>query len=326
VKNIWNGSATGTGKGTIAFDATTGYYTITLTGVQIPATAQQLTGGLGYTYALPATQPMTQTNVPGFPFDAVKKTGGLLVPAPNVWKTATGFTARRDIVDNAKCQACHVTLGANPTFHAGQRNDGPTCSFCHNPNKTSSGWAANAKDFIHAAHAGRVRANPFTWHAESATAGMWEITFPSRLNNCEACHKPGTYDFSKNLAAVPNLLVSTAVAGKFDATLATATPYTWSPFFAKTDATTAAVIDYGAVFSFNAGTGVTTPAAATTLVTSPITAACVACHDDPAQRAHMIANGATFYVPRGQATAVEQCLICHGSQPNAIAPIADMHK
>jgi hypothetical protein len=29
--------------------------------------------------------------------------GGLSVPPPNVWKVATGFTGRRAIVDNAKC-------------------------------------------------------------------------------------------------------------------------------------------------------------------------------------------------------------------------------
>jgi OmcA/MtrC family decaheme c-type cytochrome len=278
-----------------------------------------LTAGVGYTYALTSTQPLTQTNVPGYPY-AANKTGGLIVPAPDLWKTATGFSARRDIVDNAKCQTCHVTLGASPTFHAGQRNDGPTCSFCHNPNKTSSGWAANAKDFIHALHAGANRTTPFNWHAESATEGFWEITFPSRLNNCEACHKPGTYDFSlaATKAALPNLLASTAAAGKFDP--ASTTAFQVSPFV-KQD-----LSDYGAVFSFNAGTAVTTVAAPTTLVTSPIMAACVACHDAAPAKAHMVANGGSFYVPRSAATAVEQCLICHGAQPNAIAPIADFHK
>lgn len=41
---------------------------------------------------------------------------------------AADSTARRPIVENAKCQACHVALGVAPAFHAGQRNDGPTCS------------------------------------------------------------------------------------------------------------------------------------------------------------------------------------------------------
>ena len=151
-----------------------------------------LTGGIGYTYALSGAPPLVQTNVPGYPWMPTaadgKAQGGLSVPAPNVWKVATGYTARRAIVDNAKCKACHGALGVAPTFHAGQRNDGPTCSFCHNPNKTSSGWAAGSKYFIHAIHAGRKRTVPFTWHAAAAGPGYDEVEFPGTLNTCTTCH------------------------------------------------------------------------------------------------------------------------------------------
>ena len=51
-----------------------------------------------------------------------------------------------------KCQTCHVALGATPSFHAGQRNDGPTCVFCHTANRTSGGWQVNSKGFIHCRH------------------------------------------------------------------------------------------------------------------------------------------------------------------------------
>src|SRR6185436_6627012 len=124
----WDGSATGSGAGTITGPDASGYYLIKLTGVQIPPTATMLTGGLGYTYSLSSTPPLVQTNVPGFPFNPNvpadgKAQGGLSVPAPNVWKVATGFTGRRAIVDNAKCGNCHGTLGVTPSFHAGQRND-----------------------------------------------------------------------------------------------------------------------------------------------------------------------------------------------------------
>jgi OmcA/MtrC family decaheme c-type cytochrome len=185
-----------------------------------------------------------------------------------------------------------VKLGANPSFHAGPRNDGQSCAFCHRPNQTSSGWSANAKDFIHGIHGAAKRTNPFTWHAVSATENFSEVTFPGAANDCTACHKPNTFDFtaSANLAALPNMLWSTAAAGSFKTT--DATSYAYSPYIAQ-DGTA-----YGAAFSFNAGTGVTTPAAATTLVTSPITAACVACHDAPSARDHMQANGGSFYAPR----------------------------
>jgi hypothetical protein len=49
---------------------------------------------------------------------------------------------------------CHGS-GVAPTFHVGQRNDGPTCSFCH-AEPHASAWSAGSY-FIHAVHAGRVR-------------------------------------------------------------------------------------------------------------------------------------------------------------------------
>ncbi len=304
----------------------------------IPAGYSKLTGGVGYTYGLTATPPLVQTNLPAYPTNPAlnpafpgRLTGGLIVPAWDVWKAASAADARRPVVDNARCNACHVLLGAAPTFHAGQRNDGPTCTFCHNVNQNNNGWAGNEKDFIHALHAGTqagvtlpdgstlaedtgIRAVPFGWHAESASDGFWDVTFPSPRNHCEACHLPGTYDFSASAsaAALPNLLWSTAAAGT-----PTAGP-TMSPYVV-------AGTSYGANYAVNKATGAVAPAAATTLVTSPITAACVACHDGAAARAHMTGTGGgTFYGPRGTATAVEQCLLCHGA--GKVAPIADVHR
>jgi len=57
-------------------------------------------------------------------------------------------------------------------------------------------------------------------------------------------------------------------------------------------------------------------AAATVLVTSPITSACSSCHDSPQAILHFQGNGGSYYAPRGaSATLVnnEQCLICHGA-------------
>ena len=72
--------------------------------------------------------------------------------------------------------------------------------------------------------------------------------------------------------------------------------------------------DYGGGFSFNAGTGATTPAAATTLVISPTASVCSACHDTASDISHMQANGGSFYQPRSAALPKgESCLICHGS-------------
>jgi len=331
IRSIWNGTAAGSGAGTLTGPDANGYYTIRLTGVQIPASATMLTGGVGYTYSLASTPPLVQTNLgdypwtPNVPADG-KAQGGLSVPAPNVWKVATGYTGRRSIVDTAKCNACHGALGVTPTFHAGQRNDGPTCSFCHNPNKTSAGWAAGSKYFIHAIHGGRQRTVPFTWHAATIGSGYDEVEFPGTLNTCTTCHVANTFDFTNatNLAALPNQELSTVATGKYDSNpLNNSTYYTISPYVIADGVT-----DYGVGFSYNAATNVTTQAAGTTLVLSQITGACAACHDSSPAIDHMKANGGQFYSPRSTVLAPnapqEQCLICHG--PGRVAAIGVVHQ
>lgn len=338
IKNVWRADVkdakgvalkaaeVGTMTGPVA-----GYYTITLTGVSVPATATMLTGGVGYTYALGTTQPLTQIDLPAYPYTANASTvnagvggvGGLSVPAPNVWKVATGFTGRRLIVDNAKCNSCHTQLGVKPTFHAGQRNDAQTCTFCHNVNKTNNGWPVNINYDVHALHNGNSgqRVNKFSWEA-SAGAKFWEVGYPGQLKNCEGCHIAGTYDYSASGSAnaVPNMLMTTGVSGTTDTpatvnvitTGSEAVPGTYySPFVLPSTT-------YGATFAFNANTGATTPAADTTLVLSPISAACSGCHDSGIAKEHMQSNGGTVFGLRSDAKVkTETCLVCHGTANNA---------
>ena len=345
--------------GSMALDVATGHYTIKLNTALVPANATMLTGGLGYSYSLASTQPLTQTNVADYPYNTTTKVGGLLVPSANVWlpakntavttgtattgyqgtklcsvSTCTCTTAapcnqwapRRTIVDNAQCLKCHAQLGAAPTFHAGQRNNGPTCNWCHNPNRTSTGWNASAKGFIHAIHGARKRTIPFTWQALSSTENFGEVEFPGSIGNCTACHVPGGFDFSSTAvkAALPNMLMNTVAQGKYNADpLANGAYYKLSPYVIADNTT-----DYGKGFSYSSATGLATEATATTLVITPITAACVACHDSDAAVDHMQASGGHFYDTRANVKAPgatkEQCLLCHG--PGKIAAIATVHK
>jgi len=367
IKNIWNGTATGASAGTLTGPDATGYYTITLTGITVPDTATMLTCGIGYGYSLSATPPLTEIDLPAYPYgDSTvikgcvtgQMCGGLIVVAPDVSMVATdatsgtAYTARRPIVSTDNCKKCHEQLGANPTFHAGQRNDAPTCAFCHNPNRTSSGWSASSSTFIHSIHGSSIRTVGFNWHAAcpagtsitdgSCTASNADsfanITYPGILNNCQQCHLAGTYDFSAtaSAAALPNLLMSTVAANPSSTTLITA------------DITTAPYVtpgtDYGLGFTTgNITTGtqngvacttaapcvcsLTAPCQATsaTLVKSPITAACSACHDSPTDLTHMQQMGGSFYQKRSLAMVqTEQCMLCHG--PGRVAAIADVHK
>jgi OmcA/MtrC family decaheme c-type cytochrome len=265
------------------------------------------------------------------------RSGGLMVITPNAQKVATGYVARRAIVEDARCNNCHQELGTftEDAFHAGQRNDGTTCSWCHNPNRTSSGWSADSTSFVHAIHAGKKRTVPFTWHASSTSESFANIGYPGVLKDCETCHLPGTYDFSATAAAaaLPNRPYRTVGTGKYNR--ASADPvanFSISPYVVADN-----VADYGLGFSFNAGlatsggvaAGATREAAATTLVDSPITSTCVACHDSKLAVQHMTREGGSFYAVRGTPTTpgalatYETCLLCHGT--DRTADIKAMH-
>jgi OmcA/MtrC family decaheme c-type cytochrome len=295
-----------------------------------------VTGGLGYAYSLPATQPLTQTNVAGYPMNA-SGSGGLIVPIPNVWKPLTGTTGRRAIVDNAKCQACHAPLGVEPTFHVAQRNDGPTCSFCHNPNQSSNGWSANASTFVHGIHGASIRTVPFSWHSGGCAVGStwnalkrqcevagvavepaapWfpEVEYPNQLKNCEACHVAGSYDFSNSdsAAAVTKLLWATVGKDTYTNDSPSNSPYV------------AFGSSYGVGPSFSATTMALTAGASTSLVNSPISGACFSCHDSTDARTHMEAHGGAIYRARSAGMTGESCLGCHGS--TGTWSIKEMHK
>jgi OmcA/MtrC family decaheme c-type cytochrome len=346
LKTIWKGGST---VGTMTGPDASGYYTVTLTNSIVPDNAVMLTGGIGYTYGLTSTMPLTQTNLvdnslsdpnrkPRFgtavsPIVPTLSTGGLIVIAEDVQKVATAgcvapaacgsngaYVARRPIVEDKRCNACHEELGAFTieSFHAGQRNDGTTCSWCHNPNRTSSGWSADSTSFVHAIHGGGPgnagkREVPFNWHAASADHTYDNIGYPGVLNRCETCHLPGTYDFSSSTSA-------NQASGRLYRTVATGTPaasVSLSPYVSVGTA-------YGSGFSFSAATGASTPAAGTTLVSSPTAAVCFSCHDSTLARAHMEGNGGSIYAPRAAALGrPEQCELCHA--PGKIADIKAVH-
>jgi OmcA/MtrC family decaheme c-type cytochrome len=374
LRSLWNGTSSGSGKGTLTGPDADGYYTATLTGVTVPTTARMLTGGMGYSYSVTSTLPLTQTNLAAYPVtDATgsgltagmpNKTGGLIVIAPNAQKVANGYTGRRAVVQDARCNNCHQELGAftEDAFHGGQRNDGTTCSWCHNPNRTSSGWSADSTSFIHSIHASAKRSVPFTWHASSTTESFADVKFPGVLKDCETCHAPGTYDFSASASesALPNRLHRTTATGIFPANGASIPTYrvsgtscvagspsvgtpvstfSLSPYVTQSTAT--AITNYGIGYSFNAGLaasnnctpdgtfyaiapGTSAEAAPTTLVNSPIATACVACHDSAQAMSHMRTNGGSIWSPRSLALQrEEQCMVCHAS--GRIADIKQMH-
>jgi OmcA/MtrC family decaheme c-type cytochrome len=344
LRSLWNGTSSGNSLSTLTGPDTAGWYTATITGTTIPTNAVMLTGGLGYSYNARSSLPLTQTNLADYPATASTLTTGLTAGMPNAWggliviakntqKVATGFTGRRAIVEDARCNKCHQELGTftEDAFHAGQRNDGTTCSWCHTPNRNSSGWTADTPNMAHAIHGAGKRTQVYTWHS-AVTAGdsFGHIVYPGVLARCEQCHLPGTYDFSASGSA--------AAAGLTDGVDKRQFRYI-SGTIGLTDISKSPYVTAGAVlglpFSVNAGNNATTGAsgqpansvriaADTNLVMSPTVSACVGCHDSPLAISHFEVNGGRFYDPRLEQFATgsdtrattattEQCMICHST-------------
>ena len=335
--------------GSLTYDATTGLWTATLKNtapstsaaalpITVPANASMLTGAIIGTFL--------QKNVPGYPYTPAvvastptsSASGGFIVKSLLKQKVATGFTARRVIVDSAKCNSCHEQLGTDPEFHGGARNDANACAFCHNPNRSSSGWSADSRTFIHGIHGmnataqlltvNRKRTVPYTWAGVSTTDNYSKVVFPGDLKKCTTCHFEGTYDFTASAytpALLANLLDVTTASGTSALDSTTTTGFRVSPYVDKKTATNAGTV-YGAGFSYTVATGVTVEGAGTNLVNSPIASACFSCHDSAAAQTHMGNDGGgSIYATRAVAlTKSERCLDCHAA--GKASPIKTKHK
>ena len=179
----WCGIHGASGGGTLTGPDANGYYTATLTGFTVPTNAVDADGRPRLLVqrderrTADADQPggLSDGDSDEWPTYAAtspgrRRTGGLVVIAPNINKVANGFTGRRAIVEDKRCNACHQELGTftADAFHAGQRNDGTTCSWCHTPNRGSGGWSAD-RSSSHAIHGAAKRTVPYTWHSAPAT-------------------------------------------------------------------------------------------------------------------------------------------------------------
>jgi OmcA/MtrC family decaheme c-type cytochrome len=304
----------GSKAGSITGPDGSGYFTATLTGpasalITIPAGAKMVTGLMVGRFE----QVVNSVTVKIKP---VLKT----VLATGI----TGNTARRTIVSAAKCNNCHEQLGTSPEFHNGERNDPTACAMCHTPNQindgasatTNYGWPGATNTYIHGIHGASKRTVAFTWAAwdTTVTDNFSMIQYPGKLKNCEQCHLSDTVNFGATGTTVaPNMLYTTASAG---VTVASGT-YGLSPYVT-------ALQDYGLPASVSV-TGVLTPAAATTLVNSPMASACFSCHDTSLAKTHMTSNGGSIYEARSTATLkTETCLVCHGK--GRVADVAVIHQ
>ncbi|MBK7473945.1 MAG: OmcA/MtrC family decaheme c-type cytochrome [Betaproteobacteria bacterium] len=253
-----------------------GWYTATFQSAQLlPADAKLVTAVLGINY-----QGLVKLDHPSYP-------KGIRLREPAfAMMLASGHTARRTIVEAARCNKCHNQLGVEPSFHSGARNNPQGCAIggCHNETKSTGhtgeandyggGWALSAKSMIHGIHGASKRTQAFNYEATAKNLkGFGIVAYPGVLNNCEQCHVPGSYDFGNtaNAAATANLLWTTDANGDMrnpnNAPSIGLSP--WIKILGKGE------IDYRG----------------DPLVSSPITSACFGCHDSPVAVTHFQQNG-----------------------------------
>ncbi|HEV2690750.1 MAG TPA: OmcA/MtrC family decaheme c-type cytochrome, partial [Bryobacteraceae bacterium] len=165
--------------GTKATGGSNGIYSYTMT-AKIPAAA---TGS--YTVSIEARNAVTLmagTMKATAATDAAK-------PVQNYFAVDNSkLVARRQVVSDAKCGACHQNL----TFiHGGNRANTQECVICHNPSLAdgTSKQSVNFSVQIHSIHRGENLANPYIL----GTTNYQEVLFPGDLRDCATCHVNNSY-------------------------------------------------------------------------------------------------------------------------------------
>ncbi len=275
----------------------------------------------------------------GAPTDKNGATGNVARHAISVIKTVTGDTARRTVVDAAKCASCHEWFEG----HGGNRvYETQVCVMCHNTANATSGrgvadsflktfnfsieqskilkdWnfdptATNAalkfpvtsnnfKDMIHGIHSGRERASTFMDARDSTSRGTIDLVDVRRLDF------PGIRSRCETCH-----VTATGATTTYNAVPAGALVSTHESI----DAAYAAGIAGATATPAMAKTALNT-ANATDKVTTPFAAACVSCHDSSPAKAHIDIQGAFVLTDRSVAQKasrpledIESCAVCHG--------------
>jgi OmcA/MtrC family decaheme c-type cytochrome len=234
---------------------------------------------------------------------------------------ATPATARRVVVDSAKCDGCHYILAA----HGGGRTGAQYCPLCHNPNNANDERVAhfetgqvftNSVDFkvmIHRIHAGENLSQPYILGGNptpnrgvgsallpgpgGTPVNFGETRFPRALTDCSGCHVDGTFELPLGPDVLPSLTQVRGCTELAGADVATGGDLEDDNLC---DGTTAGVSNWVAVQS---------------ILVPPETAVCTSCHDAPSVAAH-----AEVMTTTGGA---ESCATCHG--PGAELDVRVVH-
>lgn len=205
-----------------------------------PSAARAADGGaFEYTFKarLPAdAQGTYAVGMEGFNLETVQDLSGTVRVAgfnPVVYVGLDGAqpAARRAVVEQARCNACHNTLGAHGTI----RQNTEYCVLCHNPLATDEAQrpaeamppaTINLRQLVHGLHAGTT--GPIYGYGQHAV-DFSSVVFPGDLAACQTCHRPGSYGLPLAQGVQPTTItqagqvvaVTPAIAGTCNACHAT---------------------------------------------------------------------------------------------------------
>ena len=127
------------------------------------------------------------------------------------------FKGENAVVDTDKCNVCHDQLAV--TFHSGRGRGGDivACKNCHAPVFPGSHVeiaSRSIENYVHAIHSFQDFDPADTFETfDPVFAKRYDMhinhTFPNfTIRNCEACHKPGTYNVPDQSESIPGVLSS----------------------------------------------------------------------------------------------------------------------
>jgi hypothetical protein len=125
---------------------------------------------------------------------------------PSLAFAVTDATAipRRMVVDDEKCESCHVNLDA----HGGGRRDANYCITCHSPDLVdiaTPSESVHMKWMIHKIHRGERLENGYVVVRNRGTFDFSDKVYPGDLRKCDACHVNDSQQLSLPDGVLPTI-------------------------------------------------------------------------------------------------------------------------